>query len=139
MTEVKTQDRKRAERDLLIQAYRKPKKNEKGVSQGIEKEYLNTNVWIQITDGEIFKQLFPYYVWEIADEIDEWYVFVKRTHRLLNTIEQFNIKRNELLEKYDKEIRKVAFDGGYTMQDLKTMSYFDLKDVLVKLKIEKKE
>lgn len=126
---VSNQDLRRAERELLIQAFRQPKKNERGGSMGIDKRYLDKNVWIQIEDAFIFKQIFPTYVHFIANEIDEWYIFVKKTHKGLKDVEEYKNLKNDLLKKYEKELANLLYKTNKTKTDIDNMNYFEFLEL----------
>lgn len=142
MANVTNQDRKRAERELLIQAFRHHKLNEKGNEVRLDKQYLNKDIWLEVTDSYIFKQLFPAYLWHICNEMDEWQIFVKHSHPKLHSVEEFNEMKMELWVKFEKNIPQLLFDCGKSRVELESMNYFAFKNLLEKYKIlevEKKD
>lgn len=142
MANVTNQDRKRAERELLIQAFRVPKFNEKGNELRVDRQYLNKDIWLQIEDPFIFKQLFPSYLWHICNEMDEWNIFVKHTHPKLHSVEEFIEKKKEIWVKFEKDLPKLLFDCGKSRVELENMNYFAFKELLEKyklLEVEKKD
>ncbi len=132
---VSNSDRIRAERDLLIQAFRIEKKNSKGTENKVPKAYFNEKIWIRITDPEIFKALFPVYLHFIAQEIDEWYIFIKKTHKGLINVEEYKVLKQELYKKYETQLLKIAFKNNITSKMIDEMNYFDLIETLKELKI----
>lgn len=120
-----------------INAFRHPKLSEKGTKTSIDKKYFDTTIWIQIEDALLFKQIFPSYLHHIADEIESWYIFVKRTYRLLNSVSELKLKKEELYTKYEKEIEKIAFKNNITLDYISSITYFDFVDLLKKFKIIK--
>lgn len=142
MANVTNQDRKRAERELLIQAFRHKKFNDKGIEVRVDKQYLNTEVWLEITDPFIFKQIFPSYLWYICNEMDEWRIFVKLTHPRLYSIEEFRQMKNEIWNKFEKELPNLLYKCGKSRIELESMNYFAFKSLLEKygiLEVEKKD
>jgi hypothetical protein len=141
--QVSKSDRIKAERDLLIQAFRLEKKNPKtGATNRIPKEYLNEKIWIKVEDPEVFRELFPNYLWFICQEIDEWFIVVKRSHPKLVNVESYKALKDELYKKYETQLLKVAFKNNITSEMIDKMNYFDLFDKLKELKLiedEKKQ
>lgn len=130
----------KSQREQLIQAFRVKKENDNGKKNRLPKEYLNTELWIQITDPYVFKDIFPNYLHFIADEIDEWYIFVKRTYKQLINSKELNERKDEMLKSISPDkIKDILFESNHRKDDLQNMNYFELYDLFVKYGAIKKQ
>lgn len=127
------------ERENLIQAFRQKKLSDDGKKKTIKKDYLNKDKWIQITDPFIFLEIFPSYLSHIADEIDEWYIFVKKTYKALLNCNELETRKKELLNTHMVVVEKNAFKWGVTNDSINKMSYFEFYDLLIKHEVIKEK
>lgn len=126
--------------DDIVQAFRQKMINpETGKTVPLDKKYLNKEIWVQITDPILFKKIFPNYVHHISEELDEWWVFVKKTNPLLNKVDDLIELKEELIKNYESDFEKLAFRKGVTFDALTKMNYYQVKDFLIKNNIIKPE
>lgn len=119
--------------DDIIQAFRQKIINpETGKEVPLDKKYLNTDIWVQITDPVLFKKIFPAYVHHIAEELDEWYVFVKKVNPVLNKVDDLIDLKAELVKIHESDFARLAFKTGVTSDSLSKMNYFQVRDFLIK-------
>lgn len=122
--------RRKITREALVQEYIQCMFTDKGSKIQIDKKYLNEKVWIRITEAELFRQLFPAHLWRIADDIDRYYIFIKRSNPRLFSLEDMKIKREYLLKKYDDDLMRILYKSRVDPNVLDTMTYYTLKDLL---------
>ena len=122
--------RKKETREAIIQEYIQEMYTEHNTLRQLDRRYLNEKVWMRITDAERFRELFPKHLWRIADDIDRYYVFIKKSNPKLFKIEELESKRLMLIEKYKNELRNILFDKRVDPKLLDSATYYVLIDLL---------
>lgn len=115
--------------DDLIQEFRLCKIDDNGKSNKLPKKYLDKNKWVQITDPDLFLRTHPQYLQHIADELDDWWVFMTITNSKLNSDEDLKRKSDELRKKFEKELRDYTYDNNITKAQLENMTYYQIKNI----------
>lgn len=117
-------------RDKLVQEFRLEKVKPDGKKNNLPKMYLDTKVWIQITDPDLYREIQPAYLNEVANNIDDYWIFMKRTCPKLNMSEDLKKKAIELYNEYMNEIQPIAYHSNLGEDRMKSMTYYELYDWL---------
>lgn len=115
--------------DELIQEFRLCKTDKNGKPNKLPKKYNDKNKWIQITDSDLFLRTHPQYLQHIADELDDWWVFMTITNPKLNSDDELKKKSDELKKKFEKELKDYIFDNNLTKNQLENMTYYQIKNI----------
>ena len=115
--------------DSLIQEYRLCKLDDNGKPNKLNKKYLDKNKWVQITDPDLYFRTHPQYLQYIADELDDWWVFMTVTNPKLNSDEELKKKSDELKKKFEKELREWVYDNNLTKEQMENMTYYQIKNI----------
>lgn len=117
-------------RDKLVQEFRLEKVKPDGKKNNLPKMYLDTKTWVQITDPDLYREIQPAYLHEIANNIDDYWIFMKRTCPKLNRSEDLKKKAIELYNEYMSEIQPIAYRSNLGEDRMKSMTYYELYDWL---------
>ena len=117
-------------RDKLVQEFRLEKVKPDGKKNNLPKMYLDTKVWIQITDSDLYREIQPAYLNEVANNIDDYWIFMKRTCPKLNMSEDLKKKAIELYNEHMNEIQPIAYRSNLGEDRMKAMTYYELYDWL---------
>lgn len=105
----------------------------------LPRKYKDKNIWVEITDEEIFEIVFPTSEHHRLAYFYAYWYFAKKNNKKLNEVPQFAEEKKQLLTKYNKEIETLIKARKITYQNLDEFTVFELKDFLNSEKIIKEE
>lgn len=117
-------------RDKLIQEFRLEKVTSSGKKNRLPRMYTDEKVWMQITDPDFYKSIQPAYLHGIADDIDNYWLMIKRDCPKLNKNVDMKAKAEQLLEMYEMEFMKYYNKMNVTRNVYTQKTYYELLDVL---------
>ena len=121
-------------RDELIKEFRLIKVEENGKKNVLPRKYQDKNKWIQITDIELFLRTHPNYLHKLANDFDNWWVFMTIDNPKLNSDEELKKKLDDLKSKHKDELKDWAFDNNITKEQLSSYTYYQIKNILDSIK-----
>lgn len=105
----------------------------------LPRKYKDKNIWVEITDEEIFEIIFPPSEHHRLSYFYAYWYFAKKNNKKLNEVPKFVEEKKQLLNKYNKEIENLIKLRKTTYQNLDSMTVFELVDFLSAEKIIKEE
>lgn len=129
-------------KEMLQQTFRLKKTNEKGEKVTLPPQYKNEKIWMEVTDVEMFLKLFPPYLHHITNELEDWYIFVKKSNPALANIAELKAKADKIIKQYEVELS--VYEAKYNRDiklinqklDITKVSYYTLLDICNKLKLK---
>ena len=88
--------------------------------------------WIQVTDVETFKQIWPPFLHQkIGDYIEDWFLMVHKMDPAF-TVGKFAAIRDNFMEQCSQDMLPVFFEVGITKQDIPSLTIYELIDLATK-------
>ena len=127
-------------KELANDRVRIAKEDENGKKKTIPKQYLNKKIWTEVTDEEVFKHIYSRSEQFCLEIFDSFWYFVKVNNKKFNNVPEYIAEKIKIMTENEKLIEKITKKKVVTLQEVETMTIFELKDFIETQKeLEKQE